>query len=45
MILLDPKLFLEAIEIDFEKYIKAIKDSRNKEERDKFQNYWKKRYE
>jgi hypothetical protein len=44
VILLNPKLFLEAIEIDFETYLNILRNEHNKQEREKFQNYWKERY-
>jgi len=42
---IEPALFLKKIEMDFESYIKILKDKNNKEEREKFEEHYKERYE
>ena len=44
-IYLDPSLVLKEIEIDFESYIKVLRNKDNKEERENFEKHYKERYE
>jgi len=41
---LDPSLFLNRIEIDFESYIQILKNKNNKKERELFDKHWKESY-
>lgn len=44
-IIINPILFLWAVEEDFKEYINDLRNPDNKELRDNFENHWKERYE